>query len=295
MTGLVENGARDLSAKIAAAFVTACRDELDAPKPGNVHFFSAGHGMSAEQFILSAQAAAGPLTRPGAKVGQRILGATQATSAAVEINTNLGIILLCAPLAAAAEQPGSDLRAALARLLQALDRDDAALAFRAIALASPGGLGRVDRHDVRAPATVSLREAMAAAADRDRIAYQYGSAFKDVFGIGQRALTAARARALDHKWVTLAVFLRFLAAFPDSHIVRRHGAATAEEVRRAAEDFRSRLESAADPAHLLADLLAWDKLLKQNSINPGTSADLTVAALFVAHLHNILPSAGNNG
>jgi len=294
MTRSVEDGARDPPGRIAAAFVAACREELDSPKPGNVHVFADGHRMNPAHFIRSAEAAAGPLTRPGAKIGQRILGATEATLAAVGMNTNLGIILLCAPLAAAAEQQGSDLRAALARLLHALDREDAVLAFRAIALASPGGLGRVERYDVRAPATVSLREAMAAAAGRDRIAHQYGSAFEDVFGIGQRALTAARSRALGHEWVTLAVFLTFLAAFPDSHIVRKHGPTTAEEVRRAAEDFRSRLECAADPAHLLADLLSWDELLKKSRINPGTSADLTVATLFVAYLHNVLPSAGNN-
>src|SRR5215831_11873024 len=158
-----ENGARDIPGRIAAAFVAACREELDSPKPGNVHVFADGHRMNPAHFIRSAEAAAGPLTRPGAKIGQRILGATEATLAVVGMNTNLGIILLCAPLAAAAEQPGSDLRAALARLLHGLDREDAALAFRAIALASPGGLGRVERYDVRAPATVSLREAMTAA------------------------------------------------------------------------------------------------------------------------------------
>src|SRR5262249_9191178 len=156
--------------RIAQAFTAACRDELLAAKPGNVHVFADGHRMTADDFFRSAEAAAGPLTQSGAKVGRRILGAVEATKAAVAANTNLGIILLCAPLAAAAEQEPSDLRTALARVLAALDVDDAALAFRAITLASPGGLGTAERHDVRAPATVSLRAAMAEAADRDRIA-----------------------------------------------------------------------------------------------------------------------------
>ena len=281
------------AARIAAAFATACRDEIDALKPGNVHVFADGHRMTAAQFVRSAEAAAGPLTLPGASIGRRILGAVEATFAAVGTNTNLGIILLCGPLAAAAEQQSSDLRATLSRLLAALDVEDARLAFRAIRLASPGGLGRVERHDVHAPATVSLRDAMAAAADRDRIARQYVSGFEDVFGTGQRALMAARTRALDRQSATLAVFLAFVAAFPDSHIVRKHGLIIAEEIRRTAAGFHARYQS-VDPAHLASDLLAWDGALKNRNINPGTSADLTVATLFTAHLGAILPSASNN-
>jgi triphosphoribosyl-dephospho-CoA synthase len=41
-------------------------------------------------------------------------------------------------------------------------------------------------------------------------------------------------------------------------------------------------------------LLAYDRSLKERSVNPGTSADLTVATLFANRLRNILPSARNN-
>jgi triphosphoribosyl-dephospho-CoA synthase len=282
----------DLAARIAEAFKAACRDELAAVKPGNVHVFADGHRMSAQQFVLSAEAAAGPLTAPGRKVGARILSAVEATAASVGTNTNLGIILLCAPLAAAAERRPPDLAAALARQLAETDVEDAALAFRAIALARPGGLGRVARHDVHEPATVSLRHAMAEAADRDLIARQYATGFADVFATGLAALAAARTHGLDPAWATSAVFLAFLSAFPDSHIVRRHGAAAAEEVRRTAGGHFARLEAAAD---LAAELLAWDAALKARGINPGTSADLTVATLFADRLHGILPRAGKNG
>jgi len=282
------------AARIAEAFKAACRDELDALKPGNVHVFADGHRMNAAQFIRSAEAAAGPLTAPGSRIGQRILGAVAATAAAVGTNTNLGIILLCAPLAAAAEQPSPDLKAALARQLAATDVADAALAFQAIASARPGGLGRVARHDVHEPATISLRDAMAEAAERDLVARQYATGFADVFAAGLGALAAARARGLDPAWATSAVFLAFLSGFPDSHIVRRHGAAAVEEVRRTAGAFYPRLNG-ADASHLVPELLAWDAALKARAINPGTSADLTVATLFVDRLRAILPPAGNNG
>jgi triphosphoribosyl-dephospho-CoA synthase len=281
-----------LAEQIAAAFRAACRDELDAPKPGNVHVFADGHRMTADQFIRSAAAAAGPLCAPGSPVGARILGAVEATAAVVGTNTNLGIILLCAPLAAAAERQPHDLRAEVAHVLAALDIEDARLAFRAIALAAPAGLGRVARHDVHAPAQVSLRAAMAEAADRDRIAQQYATDFADIFTVGQSALMGVHIR--EPMWATVAVYLAFLAAFPDTHIVRKHGPVVAEEVRRAAETFHARLRTAEDPAHLLPDLLAWDRALKAQAINPGTSADLTVATLFIDRLHDTLPSADNN-
>jgi len=280
--------------QIAAAFRAACRDELDAPKPGNVHVFAAGHGMTAVDFARSADAAAGPLSHSGMRVGTRIASAVEATFAAVGANTNLGILLLCAPLAAAADPPPHDLRAALDAVLAALDIDDANLAFRAIARAAPAGLGRAERHDVFLPATVTLKQAMVEAGDRDRIAHQYASGFDDIFALGEPVLTAALARTPHPRWATLAVYLGFLAEFPDSHIVRKHGAAVADETRRTAATFLRRMPS-VEPDGLLADLLAWDAALKHGGINPGTSADLTVATLFAHRLRNILPPSANSG
>jgi triphosphoribosyl-dephospho-CoA synthase len=277
--------------RIAAAFVAACHDELQAPKPGNVHVFAGGHRMTASDFIRSAEAAAGPLAEPGTRVGLRILRAVETTRAAVGTNTNLGIILLCAPLAAAAGQ--DDLRGSLRTVLDKLDIEDAEDTFRAIVLASPGGLGIAEQHDVHAPATVTLRQAMATAADRDRIAYQFSNAFTDIFDLGLPDSVAASARWADPKWATLSVYLTFLAAFPDSHIVRKYGASLADEVCETARHYRRRLHAGEAPEHLLGDLMTWDGGLKQRGINPGTSADLTVATLFARRL--LLPDAPNSG
>jgi triphosphoribosyl-dephospho-CoA synthase len=283
-----------VAADIAAAFTAACRDELDALKPGNVHHFAGSDRKSVGAFVRSADVAAPALCAAGARVGVRILAAVEATSAAVGSNTNLGIILLCAPLAAAAEAPSSDLRTALGRVLADLDSLDADLAFRAIVRAAPAGLGHAEQHDVFAPATVTLRQAMAAAADRDRIAAQYDSIFADVFMLGEPLLNSALLRAPHPRWATLAVYLAFLSAFPDSHIVRKHGTAVAEETRRIAATFHQRAQALGSPDALLADLLAWDTALKAGGINPGTSADLTVATLFTHRLRNILPPQSNS-
>jgi triphosphoribosyl-dephospho-CoA synthase len=280
---------------VAEAFVAACCDELEAPKPGNVHAYASGHRMTVAQFVDSAHAAADPLCAPATRVGARIRGAVEATLRVAGVNTNLGIVLLCAPLAAAAELETPDLRDALVRVLDDLDIRDADDAFAAIAQAAPAGLGRADRHDVFAAPQVTLKEAMAEAADRDHIARQYATGFADVFDLGMRLHATAAKRWSDPKIATLAVYLGLLSGFPDSHIMRKHGADIAADVRRAATRFDALLWSAQEPADLFGDLLEWDASLKACGINPGTTADLTVAALFGRRLQSVLPSGRNSG
>jgi triphosphoribosyl-dephospho-CoA synthase len=270
--------------RVAAAYIEACLAELDAPKPGNVHRFAPGHRMEVADFVRSAEASAAAIAAKGVRVGVRIRAAVDATLKAVGQNTNLGIILLCAPLAAAAEAGNAPLRPALAGVLDRLDRADAADVFSAIAAANPAGLGRASRHDVNAPAAATLREAMAEAAGRDRIARQYVTTYDDVFSLGLPALATANPRYSDSRWSTLAVYLAFLAAMPDTHIVRKFDLGAAEAVRREAVGWRDAFAAARDPQAIADGLLGWDAALKSRGINPGTSADLTVATLFASRL-----------
>jgi triphosphoribosyl-dephospho-CoA synthase len=285
-----------------AAFLWACRLDVAVRKPGNVSVASPGHGMTAGQFVASAAAAAPHLFDRGASVGQRIEAAVRASLAAAGCNTNLGIVLLLAPLAHALEQcERAELarwRAALTHSLERLDLADARCAFRAIARANPGGLGRVERHDVGEPATIDLRAAMAFAASRDRIAKQYTTDFTEIFDLGLAAFEdevsqadvaapccstpagggtgAARPWRCAIPAATLATFLAFLRSAPDSHIVRRHGMGVAQGVTEQAVRFGKSIGADA------TRIAAWDEQLKARGINPGTSADLTVATAFIA-------------
>jgi len=263
---------------IAEAYVAACLAELDALKPGNVHRHAEGHGMTVADFETSARVSAVGVARRGARVGARVLEAIRATRAAAGQNTNLGIVLLCAPLAAAAER-GAD----VAAVLDDLDADDARAVFAAIALANPGGLGTLEQNDVREPPRVSLREAMSAAAERDLVARQYQRDFADVLGFGAPTYETVRAAGADAAEATTAVYLGFLAAEPDSHIARKFGGETAEAVRRDAAARVGRLGE-LDPATRRAELAAWDEKLKARGLNPGATADLTVASVFAACL-----------
>lgn len=259
------------------AFVEACHAELAALKPGNVHIHGEGHGMTVEHFLKSAAAAAPALCHPRSPVGRRIRDAVAASWAAVPRNTNLGIVLLAAPLIAAAEIGMEPLRERVSRVLDVLTVSDAADCFAAIRQANPAGLGRVAAEDVGAAPTGTLRAAMILAADRDRVARQYATDYEDIFAIGIPRIAESRRCGHPATWTTTLVYLDFLVAFPDSHIARKYGTKTAERVRRNAAALMRRLPT--DPAAAFPLLLELDRDLKADGLNPGTSADLTVAAL----------------
>jgi len=276
-----------------ACFLRACALDVAVRKPGNVSGVSPGHGMQAQMFIASAAAAAGPLFEAGARVGERIEAAMAATWAVAGCNTNLGILLLCAPIALAVEsrpdaRGPAALQASIEAVLADLDLADAAAAYRAIARANPGGLGSAPEQDVQRPPNIDLRAAMALAAPRDSIARQYRDGFTDLFALGLAALgegfsmqsdavDAADAAAVQR------LYLQLLARFADSHIVRNRGESVAHIVMTAAQGWATR--AAQSPVlDKDADFVAWDESLKAARINPGTTADLTVATLLIAGL-----------
>ncbi len=212
------------SEDVEKAFLAACYGELQALKPGNVHVHAGGHKLSVEQFEKSADAAAPEIARGGVSVGQRILNAVTATREAVGTNTNLGIILLCAPIAQAAMADGSnELDKKLETVLQRLSVTDAINAYEAISLAEPGGMGKTDAHDLSDVPTITLLEAMETSAARDQIAYQYASGFKDVIGRGATLYSDALAKFDDERWATSSLFLGFLSSSHDSLILRKFG------------------------------------------------------------------------
>jgi triphosphoribosyl-dephospho-CoA synthase len=269
---------------VATAFVEACHDELAALKPGNVHVHADGHGMSVADFESAAQAAAPAIADAGLRVGERIRQAVEASLARTGCNTNLGIVLLCAPLAAAAQRrEGSDLRSRLAAVLDDLDRADASAAFAAIVAANPAGLGRVPEQDVAHVPSMGLLQAMALAADRDRIARAYQTGFAEVFEIALPALRDARRLGGTPPFAVSRLHMQLLALDRDSHICRKHGQATAEQVRLQAGQSLARIDW-NNQAQTLAALAGLDADLKRRGLNPGTTADLVVATLFADRL-----------
>lgn len=270
---------------------TACVWEACARKVGNVHRSADFTNTTLTDFLLSGAAIAPVLARAVRQpVGTTIYDAVRSTQAVVGQNTNLGIILLLAPLATewGETRPGSQ----LPDILQRLTTNDTKRVYEAIRLAAPGGLGDAPEQDVRDEPTVTLLEAMKLAADRDMIARQYANGFADVFDFGVPALTAAFAKFGCVEAAIVDSQLRWLATHPDSLIARKNGAAVANDVQRRAQTVLA-LGGLETPDGRAAGV-ALDGHLRSdgNKLNPGTTADLITACLFVALRENMLtPSA----
>jgi triphosphoribosyl-dephospho-CoA synthase len=292
------------AADVASAAQLACLLEASAPKPGNVspgrHFSDARY----EDFLASAVAIGEPLRGAGTRpLGATVRLAIEATANWTRSNTNLGIVLLLAPIARAAllagkgavplfredgEKKGygpfSELRSHVRDVLDSTTVDDAHDVYAAIRRAAPGGLGHAAAQDVADEPTVTLLDAMRLAADRDGIASEYATAFEVTFGTGAPALGRARAAGLCWDDAIVETFLTLLAARPDTHIARRGGATLAAAV---SQQARSALDSGgvASAAGRRA-IEEMDRQLRDahNSANPGTAADLTAAAIFVVLL-----------
>ena len=274
---------------IAAAGQLACLLEVSAPKPGNVSPARPFHDTEYEDFLASAvaigPALAAAATRP---LGMTIRTAVEATLRWTKSNTNLGIILLLAPLARAAARDGGDLRSRLARVLDETTIADAAEVYAAIRLARPGGLGQVSTEDIAETPSVTLREAMGLAAERDAVAREYVSDFTMTFEIGAPALRTARQDGLQWSDAVVEAYVRLLGVQADTHIARKLGAATAETISRRAREILA-VGGVRSVAGREA-LAAFDAELRDasNSRNPGTTADLTCAALFVVIIEDTM-------
>jgi triphosphoribosyl-dephospho-CoA synthase len=276
------------SGDVVRAAQLACVLEASAEKPGNI---TPGHdfGDTSYEDMLRSGIALGPeLGRAGERsVGETVLAAVGASRDAAGANTNLGIALLLAPLARAA-LGGGPLRERLRDVLRGLTVDDARDAYAAIRLAGAGGLDEPVEHDVRDEPRVTLREAMAAAAQRDAIAGEYVTDLAVTFELGLPALAAARGDGLGERDAIVEVALQVLAAVPDTLIARKRGADVADGVSAGARHVVNAggVRSAAG-RRALAE---FDASLRQdgNALNPGTTADLVTAVLFVALLEGVL-------
>jgi triphosphoribosyl-dephospho-CoA synthase len=266
---------------LGACASLACVWEATAPKPGNVYRGADFEDTSFADFLTSAAMIAPVIDQvPTRGVGAAVLAGIEATRAAVgPKNTNLGILLLVAPLAAAPSD--GPLPTAIASVLQRLTPDDCRDVYSAIRLTKPGGLGRVDEGDVNAPDAMpgSLLAAMQLAADRDLVARQYGNNFADVFAVADGIEGSLRFMPMSDAIVR--GYLELLAREPDSLIARKCGDAKAREVSDGARSVLDCLPSGDDVYRsVLADFDFWLRS-DGHRLNPGTTADLVAAALFV--------------
>jgi len=258
----------------------ACIWEATARKPGNVHRFADFDDLCYLDFLTSAVAIAPVLAAaPDHRVGHTILEGVRRTRQVAGTNSNLGILLLLTPLAKAAA--AFDLRTGLARTLDDLDVEDSRLVYEAIRLAKPGGLGQVSKQDIKDEPTLPLRVVMAMAADRDLIARQYVNGFREVLEDGAPAVLEGMDRTASMEGAILYAHLFLMSRHPDSLIARKRGEVEAmESALRARAVLDKGWPHTPEGRDAFVDLDAWLRG-EGRQRNPGTTADVIAACLFV--------------
>ena len=285
---------------LGAAAELACLLEASAAKIGNVHPTASFSDMHFSHFLASA-VASGPVFAQAAaqSVGSLILAGVRATRTQVGRNTNLGTLLLFAPLAKAyalrrtgsSDQPctrlsNGDWRSDVHRVLEQLTPADSTQVYQAIQEAQPNGLGTSDEHDVAGTPPDDLRIAMAVVANVDAVARQYVNDFEDIFLRLVPWLYQELQRTENTLEAICRLQLRWLAYEPDGLIVRKAGKQIAQQVHLQAEDMLQVCLQTDLPLSQQSSVRELDLFLRADGHrrNPGTTADLLAAALLVALL-----------
>ncbi len=295
--------------------------EVSASKPGNVTPTASFEGTRIEHFLASAVAAESSFeeaARRGTAVSENKLNISEVgigkiiKECAVDINawqkggnTLLGIVMLFVPIAVAAGMTPTGenfsfdfqrLRANLRLTVESTTAEDAVSLYEAIDVAKPSGLGDAPDLDVTDPASkarlieddVSLFEVFKIAADYDDICSEWVRNYPITFDLAYPYLKSQLENG-DLNTAVVHTFLKILSEHPDTFIARKAGV---EKARAISLDAKKILEiGGSETPEGKTIILKLDKRLRAsgNSLNPGTTADLTAAALALCMLSGYRP------
>jgi triphosphoribosyl-dephospho-CoA synthase len=274
---------------LKSAYLFSCKKDIELIKPGNVNLLSSHKDTKAQDYLDSAILSSKELFNQNYSLGKRILESVNVTRSQVNVNTNLGIILLCAPVIQSyIDFDNLDLREGIKKTLSTTSIKDTHDLCAAINISSPGGLGDSDMYDTASYPNASIKQIMNYSQEYDRISYQYSHNFSDIFDfiIPKLEFLNQRYESLD---ISLSLlFIEILAKIPDSHISRKFGDKIAKKTSNNAHDLLKILDREYDPDYLAKALNNLDYEYKKKGINPGTTADLLVASLMIYKI------SGNN-
>ena len=274
---------------LKSAYLFSCKKDIELIKPGNVNLISSHKDTKAQDYLDSAILSSKELFTQNYSLGKRILESVNVTRSQVNVNTNLGIILLCAPVIQSYINFNNlDLREGIKKTLSTTSIKDTHDLCAAINISSPGGLGDSDMYDTALYPNASIKKIMDYSQEYDRISYQYSHNFSDIFDfiIPKLEFLNDRHESLDTSLSLL--FIEILAKIPDSHISRKFGDKIAKKTSNNAYDLLKILDREYDPDYLAKALNNLDYEYKKKGINPGTTADLLVASLMIYKI------SGNN-
>lgn len=259
----------------------ACIWEASARKVGNVHPLASFKNLHFTDFILSAGAIA-PILSKTLEIGlaKAIFESVKATKSSVGTNTNLGMILLFAPVAYATNL--SDLKNEIKNAIQNISIEETKTVYDAIRLASPGGLGKSSQADINETPTCTLLEAMKIAADRDLIANQYANGYNTIFNDAIPTFGGALEQFGCMEGAIIFTHIYLMAKYPDSLILRKCGPKESLESSERAKKVLEKQWPLKQAGWIeFKELDQWLRS-ENNKRNPGATADLIASTLLVA-------------
>jgi len=278
--------------RTAQCAVLAMLFELSSsPKPGNVdrcHDFS---DIGFHHFLASAVSSY-PVFRKAAQglgcPGSLILEGVQAwRDWNLSSNTHFGSLVLMIPIALAAgtaSRQGGDLESDLPGVLEKTTVQDAVDFYRAFELAG-ARVAEVELFSLMDPGSENalcesektLLELMRLSMGHDIVAREWATNYRRSFLLAERLVEQTEEHGLNDGVVR--TFLEALAEVPDSLISAKFGPDKARQVSRQAAQALA--DSTLEKARQMdCDLLGQD-------INPGSTADLIAASLFISLLRDL--------
>ena len=274
------------------------------PKPGNVHRTRNYDDMVFQDFVISGVVIGDTMEEVAnqakeiddlskAELGKFILQAVNETNRWIETNTNLGIMMMCIPIAASAAISNSfdEIQENVGRFMDATTVEDAVNLYDAINVADAGGMGDQEECDVMSEkAKDELRannqtmyDVLKISAGWDRLANELTSKMPVCFEIGYPTFSHLWETCDDVDVInkaTVLTFMTILSQIPDTLISRKYGNEIAESVSGKDEEILK----FKDDDSFVEKLLEFDDYLYENKYNPGTTADLTAASIFLSYL-----------
>tara|TARA_B100001750_G_scaffold150321_1_gene120421 strand:- start:495 stop:1376 length:882 start_codon:yes stop_codon:yes gene_type:complete len=273
----------DKNSLIKEAYLFSCRKDVEALKPGNVYLSSPHADTNSNDYIKSSIHSSEVLFLENFELGERILESIKLTKKFIKQNTNLGIILVCAPLIhSLIKYHDHPLKEGLLLTLQNSTKEDTLSICEAINIANPGGLGKSREYDTQSLPNVGLVDIMEYSSKYDRISYQYTHSFKDILDFVVPCLNHHQERYKSLDFSISLTFLEILSKIPDSHIERKFGHKIAKKTSNQANDLLKILVTERiNQDSFYNQLNNLDYAYKKQGINPGTTADLLVAGLMI--------------
>lgn len=262
-------------------FEKACMLDIRSLKPGNVNTNSPSKNLNYLDFLKSIEACSDIITQPNILLEDRIFESIKSTINIVGTNTNLGIILLCAPIIQAYYSQGrTNISENIHKEIISLDHNSTKKIYEGINLSMAGNMGSVESFDLKGNDFQNFYIVMKYASSYDLIAWEYSNKFEIIFNDLTNKFSNFRNKYRSYEDACSALYIYFLSKYPDTLISRKYGLDKAKDIQKIFYDLFMEVESIQDMYQIKEKLIQTDKVLKNDDINPGTAADFVVATVF---------------